>query len=104
MVIRIFVSASLLAFSTEIFSKPLKKISIQELSKHNLPKDCWLEIDGKVYDVSGFAEEHKVSHDYDYAKWCGQAASEAWSDKDGRARRHNRKAHLILKRYLIGEK
>lgn len=33
-------------------------ISKSELEKHNTPEDCWIAIDGKVYDLTDFAEEH----------------------------------------------
>lgn len=80
-----------------------KKISLQELAKHSTANDCWIEINGKIYDVTEYLGKHKSAHDYDYTKWCGKGASKAWADKDGQSRGHNRKAHLILKRYLIGE-
>lgn len=35
-----------------------KIISPQELSKHNKVEDCWIAIDGKVYDVTSFLETH----------------------------------------------
>jgi cytochrome b involved in lipid metabolism len=29
-----------------------RRYSLQEVAKHDVPKDCWLIIRGKVYDVS----------------------------------------------------
>lgn len=31
---------------------------LSEVSMHNKPTDCWLIINGKVYDVTDFVEEH----------------------------------------------
>jgi len=40
------------------FRISMKKITIEEVSKHNKDTDNWIIIDGKVYDVSEFAENH----------------------------------------------
>jgi len=33
-------------------------VSVAELAKHKTPEDCWVAIDGKVYDVSKFLSQH----------------------------------------------
>lgn len=33
-------------------------ISLADLKKHNKPEDCWVAIDGKVYDLTAYAENH----------------------------------------------
>lgn len=33
-------------------------ISVEEISKHNTPEDCWIVVDGKVWDITEFAPEH----------------------------------------------
>ncbi|CAK9162361.1 unnamed protein product [Ilex paraguariensis] len=35
-----------------------KVFTLAEVSEHNNPKDCWLVIGGKVYDVTKFLEDH----------------------------------------------
>jgi flavocytochrome c len=35
-----------------------KKISLDELRKHNSANDCWVSIGGNVYDLTDFLEEH----------------------------------------------
>ncbi|KAL8529070.1 hypothetical protein ACS0TY_006511 [Phlomoides rotata] len=35
-----------------------KIFTLAEVSDHNTSKDCWLVIDGKVYDVTKFLEDH----------------------------------------------
>lgn len=33
-------------------------VSVQETSKHNIPEDLWIVVDGTVYDLTEFAPEH----------------------------------------------
>ena len=36
----------------------VKKHTKTDVAAHNKVKDCWIIIDGKVYDVTKFAREH----------------------------------------------
>jgi cytochrome b involved in lipid metabolism len=33
-------------------------VTMEEVSRHNTKGDCWMVIDGKVYDVTSFLENH----------------------------------------------
>jgi cytochrome b involved in lipid metabolism len=39
-------------------NKNIKYFTEEEVSKHNKRDDCWLIIDGKVYDVTKYIDEH----------------------------------------------
>lgn len=31
---------------------------MEEIARHNTPKDAWIVVDGKVYDVTKYVDEH----------------------------------------------
>jgi cytochrome b involved in lipid metabolism len=35
-----------------------KLLSVSEISKHNSDADCWIVVDGQVWDITGFAPDH----------------------------------------------
>ena len=35
-----------------------EKISVAEITKHSSAEDCWIVVNGKVYDLTKFAPEH----------------------------------------------
>eukprot|EP00884_Botryococcus_braunii_P009532 jgi/Botrbrau1/18580/Bobra.0367s0023.1 len=35
-----------------------KEYTAEEVARHKLVDDCWIILDGKVYDVSSYVEEH----------------------------------------------
>ncbi|KAK5164275.1 uncharacterized protein LTR77_009969 [Saxophila tyrrhenica] len=45
------------------------KITVSEVAKHATPDDCWIVVNGKVYDLTNFAPEHPggASIVYQYA-------------------------------------
>ena len=38
--------------------RKIADVTLAELAKHNTKEDCWIGIEGKVYDLTDFAEEH----------------------------------------------
>jgi cytochrome b involved in lipid metabolism len=79
----------------------LKKFDMDELSKHATPKDCWVVIKNKVYDLTAYFPKHPAP-DAVLAKYCGKNADEGWDTKDKKSP-HSRAAARLLKRYEIGE-
>jgi succinate dehydrogenase/fumarate reductase flavoprotein subunit len=62
------------ASSTKI---ELATISFEELQKHNSEEDCWIAINGKVYDLTEFAEEHPAGPE-SIIELAGQDGTEAF--------------------------
>ncbi len=79
----------------------LPLISLAELAQHDSAEDCWMAIDGKVYDFTRYIPEHPSAPEV-MLRWCGQEASEAYHTK-GYGRRHSRRADAMLPAYLVAE-
>ncbi|KAK4543406.1 hypothetical protein LTR36_005549 [Oleoguttula mirabilis] len=56
-----------------------QKVSVAEITKHASPDDCWIVINGKVYDLATFAPEHPGGPDMIY-KWAGKDGSKTYND------------------------
>jgi len=75
--------------------------SIEEISEHQTPEDCWMVIEGKVYDLSNYLPNH--DRWLDIRDWCGRDATQDYNDKAGLNRAHSPKADEMLAEYLIGD-
>ena len=74
--------------------------SISDVAKHNNKNDCWIVIDGKVYDVTSYIESHPGGRVM--ANFCGQDGSLAFATK-GKNKPHSPAAYEILKTLYIGD-
>lgn len=74
-----------------------KVYSFEEVGKHSDRKDCWLIIDGKVYDVTAFMEEHPGGDEVLLA-CVGKDATADFEDIG-----HSDSAKEMMPQYCIGE-
>ncbi|KAK7920244.1 hypothetical protein PG985_008266 [Apiospora marii] len=56
----------------------MASISATELMRHSSPQDCWMAINGTVYDMTDFAPEHPGGQSIIYA-WAGKDASDVYN-------------------------
>jgi cytochrome b involved in lipid metabolism len=80
----------------------LPKFTQKDLALHDKPTDCWMAIEGSVYNVTPVINDHLRSYEYALDPWCGKEATQAWKTKSDRKKPHSRKANLMLKNLLIG--
>lgn len=95
---------ALAALSSEGEKSPSGKartVSMQELARHGAPADCWMAIEGKVYDFTGYVSKHPTPP-HVITEWCGKEATEAFNTK-GYGRPHSRTASAMLAQYLVGD-
>ncbi|KAM9047036.1 cytochrome b5 type B isoform 3-T10 [Megaptera novaeangliae] len=70
---------------------------LQEVAKRNSPKEIWLVIHGRVYDVTGFLNEHPGGEEV-LLEQAGGDATESFEDVG-----HSSDAREMLKQYYIGD-
>ncbi|KAI8812657.1 protein CYTB-5.1, partial [Cladochytrium replicatum] len=75
----------------------LKTFEWADIASHNKRKDTWMVIDGKVYDITKFLDEHPGGEEV-LLEQAGVDATEAF-DEIG----HSDDAKELLKTYLIGQ-
>ena len=54
-------------------------IPIEEIARHNTKDDCWVILDGRVYDFTPFLTDHPGG-DWAIAAWAGQNATDVFHD------------------------
>ena len=77
------------------------EFSMKDVAEHALESDCWLVIDGSVYDVTTYLPYHLAPPGV-ILEWCGKDATIGFIEKnDGKP--HSKTAQQLLERYRIGK-
>lgn len=79
----------------------VKKFTLAEIATHDTIDDCWLLIDGKVYDVTANIGKHPGG-EKNITDNCGKEATSAFQNKEPGIP-HSPNANDMLKDLLIGE-
>lgn len=74
--------------------------SLADMARHATPEDCWMAIDGVVYDFTAYLPQHPSAPAVIVA-WCGREATEAYRTKT-RGRPHSAYADQLLPEYRVG--
>lgn len=90
-----------LAFFAYASFKPMKSYSMEEIAKHSSREDCWLLIEGKVYDVTAFVPMHKGKDAI--LKGCGIDATEMFNNRPNGSGSHSSMARSLMTKFAIGE-
>jgi cytochrome b involved in lipid metabolism len=78
-----------------------RPVSFEELAQHNDRSDCWIAIEGTVYDVTKYIPLHPTPPAV-IAEQCGKEATEAFNTK-GYGSPHSPAAQAMLPQYFVGE-
>jgi len=71
----------------------------EQVAQHNTEQDCWVILEGKVLDLSGFASDHPGRSAFMHA--AGKDATEMMS-KIHRGAGHSADAYVWTKSFVIG--
>ncbi|XP_071381225.1 cytochrome b5 type B [Centroberyx affinis] len=81
----------------ETIESGVKYYTLEEIRAHNVSKDTWLIIHDKVYDITGFLEEHPGGEEV-LLEQAGADATESFEDVG-----HSTDAREMLEQYFVGE-
>lgn len=97
-----FLTVFYFLFCTPVYlNAATDKFSMADISTHASDGDCWIIIEGKVYDITSYIPYHLAPPDI-ILTWCGKDATEAFLTK-GYGQPHSSTAKQLLKQYYIGE-
>lgn len=77
-----------------------RTVPAAELARHASPGDCWIAVEGGVYDVGGCVDAHPAPRRA-LTDWCGKDATRAFADK-GVGRPHSPEARAALEALRVG--
>ena len=76
------------------------RYSLNDVATHGNADDCWMVIDGQVYDLTEYLPKHPTRPEV-IVPWCGKGATLAYNTKN-RGRPHSSYASRKLQTYCIG--
>jgi len=76
-------------------------LTTAEIAKHNQESDCWIIVENKVYNVTGYLSLHPDGGKI-IIPYCGQEATQAYLAKDGQGA-HSQRADQDLESLYIGD-
>ncbi|KAL9397713.1 hypothetical protein Peur_011966 [Populus x canadensis] len=74
-----------------------KVFTLEEVSAHNSPKDCWLVVEGRVYDLTKFLEDHPGGDDV-LLSATGKDATDDFEDVG-----HSSTARALMDEFYVGD-
>ncbi|NCN06639.1 MAG: cytochrome b5 domain-containing protein [Candidatus Pacebacteria bacterium] len=80
-----------------------KTFTLEEVAMHATPEDCYLAIEGKVYDVTEFIASEKHPGGEAIFFGCGKDATEMFNNRQSDSKPHSEQARSFLPNFYIGE-
>lgn len=81
-----------------------KPLTLAEVALHSMPNDCWLVVEGNVYDVTAYIAAQKHPGGAAIIEGCGKEATELFMTRPmGSGTAHSSQAQTMLQQYYLGE-
>jgi cytochrome b involved in lipid metabolism len=77
--------------------------TLTEINTHKEATDCWMAVEGKVYDVSTFIASGKHKGGLTILNGCGKDATELFNIRPNSGTPHSQKARELLSQFYIGD-
>lgn len=77
--------------------------TLAEIAEHATADDCWLVIEGKVYDVTTYIDGGKHPGGAALLQGCGKDSTELFNDRPNGSGAHSENARGYLENFYIGE-
>ncbi len=78
-----------------------KEITLSEVANHSTQSDCWIAIEGGVYDVTDFISTHPGGDQI--LQGCGKDTTGMFNSRPTDGTSHSGNARNILSKYRIGD-
>lgn len=79
----------------------MQTYTMEEVSLHNSPEDCWLVLHGMVYDVTGFDTTHPGGEAI--LLGCGTDATDLFEERPTDGSAHSDTAREFLPNFYVGD-
>lgn len=83
-------------------SAKMKGYTLADISTHKTKEDCWMAIEGKVYDVTPVTSSGKHPGGEVIMTGCGTDASKLFNSRPGKGTPHSAMARTNLENFEIG--
>ena len=77
------------------------RYTLRDVAEHGDADSCWIAIEERVYDVTGYLPLHPTSPSV-LLEWCGREATKGMRTK-GYGRDHRPAAWTMLDEYAVGD-
>lgn len=86
-------------FAALLGSASAAPLSMAEVARHDTPEDCWMVVEGVVYDVTAWIPSHPGGAAI--TRGCGKDATWFWTHRQGEEG-HSEGAAQVLQAYRLG--
>lgn len=87
-----------------MFMKPsaTTPYSIDDVAMHNNREDCWIVVEGKVYDVTGYIASGMHKGKDAILMGCGKDATDLYNNRPNGSGAHSKMAREVMAKFAIG--